>query len=98
MLWHLRNHLFLGCSEHMRCRLLLLMCVVSVHPSICHMIILGFTVWGSFDAVFAESLWPLVFSKDNLAVKLYLQFYVNLWLFFCHFMGMSVVVLFVILK
>jgi len=55
--------LFLGCIECMRCRLLLPMCMVSVHQSVRHA--------GSFGAAFAKSLWPLVTTtncRDELSV------------------------------
>jgi len=48
--------MFFGCIECMRCRLLLPVCVVSVHQSVCHVAQLGFTVRGSFGAAFAKSL------------------------------------------
>jgi len=36
-----------------------------VCQSVCHAALLGFTVWGSFDAAFAESLWPFVYLKGQ---------------------------------
>jgi len=42
--------------------------VCDVCQSVCHMAQLGLTVWGSFGAAFAKSLWPFVSDTTDTVV------------------------------